>query len=141
MYFVCFVAITFNHRFAYLFRFLLISSRNQNFMLTWSLNSIHSCTVRYKRTGYNIHLKRIPRLITLLFSLIAGLLVLHKTKWWTEHTASHFNSLGLDVVSFFARSIGVQQVIFVCSGILPVLFDTTGISRSHNTLFLSSSHL
>ena len=36
---------------------------------------------------------------------------------------------------------GVQLVVFFCSSILVVLFDTQGISGCLNTLFLLSPHL
>ena len=52
------------------------------------------------------------------------------------HKANYFSWLRLDLVFSVAWSFGDQVVVFFCSGISFVLFDTPGISTCDNMLFL-----
>ena len=47
----------------------------------------------------------------------------------------------LNLVLSVPWSFGVQLVVFFCSGISVVLFDTLGTFRCHNTLFLSNREI
>ena len=57
------------------------------------------------------------------------------------HRASYFSWLQLDLVLSVAWLCWVQLVVFLCSGIAVVFFDSQGISRCSKTLILSSPHL
>ena len=54
-----------------------------------------------------------------------------------ENTAKHIKHF----LCLFLGSLGFNWLVFFCSSIPVVLFDSTGISKCFNTLFLSSPHL
>ena len=89
--------------------------------------------VLYKRIGCNINIKRQcltqSRLITLLPSLIARRWVGRQTQSWPRHKAIYFSWFGPELFLSIAWPTGVQLLVFFCSSVPVVLFDTPGISR------------
>ena len=54
-----------------------------------------------------------------------------------RHKVIQFSSCGSELALSLAWFSGAQLIVFFCSGISVVLFNSPGISKCHNTLFLS----
>ena len=83
------------------------------------------------------------RLITLLPSLIARRWVGLQTQWWPRHKAIYFSWVGPELFCLLLGPPGFQLLVFFCSSVPVVLFDTSGISRcrSQHVVSVKSSFL
>ena len=77
------------------------------------------------------------RLIILLPSLIARRWIGRQTQWWPRHKAIYFSWLGAGDFLSFTWPTGVQLLVFLCSSVPAVLFDSPGISRCRSQHVIS----
>ena len=97
---------------------------------------IRKIIVRFKLFRYNINIIRQssclvfnPITVNNFASLFTRRWVRRQTQWWPRHKAIYFELVGADAFLFVAWPTGVQLLVFICSSVPVVWFDTPGISR------------